>query len=65
MRKYYIAPQTINVELLEGDDITQSLVVMSGQGKQVADEEDIFVKEEYEESRGSNVWSDDWQSSSY
>ncbi len=56
MKKKYIAPETIDVQLIEGDDLTQSLLVQSGEGKQVSNEEDIFTKEEWNPSEGEDLW---------
>ncbi len=61
MKKTYIAPEMMDVQLFEGDNLASpSLTVASGANNQVSEEEDIFVKDGGENLDSDNFWGDDW-----
>ena len=59
MKKIYCTPATLVTTIHTQHLIAQSLLMGSGEGKQVTDVTDVLVKEN-RTYRDYNVWDDDW-----
>lgn len=60
MKKTYISPKFMLVELRCNKMLAQSLIMASGSGYQVDNATDVLVKENSSSVNDVNVWDNEW-----